>query len=378
MTAAARPRLMYVVTEDWYFVSHRFALARAAVEAGYDVSVVTRVRDHGDRIRSIGVRVIPLEFRRGGLNPFIESATVTRLVGIYRRERPQLVHHVALKPALYGSLAARLAGVPRVLNAVAGMGWVFMSRAGLAAALRPVLQSALGRLLRGKGVHALVQNPADRERLARMGVAPDHLHVVAGSGIDLDEFAPAPEPAGAPVVLLTARMLREKGIHDLVEATRLLRSRGIALRLVLAGEPDPENRGSIPRDEIDAWVAQGLAEYRGHVTDVPALLAGSHIVCLPSHAGEGLPRSLLEAAAAGRPIVTTDRPGCRDVVRDGENGLLVPDHDPAALASALERLLTDPALRARMGAAGRTRAEREWGEAVTIRQMLDLYAEVLA
>ncbi len=367
---------MYVVTEDWYFVSHRLTLAIAAREAGYDVSVVTRVRDQGALIERAGLRLIPWEQVRGGLNPLRESASLARLVATYRREKPDLVHHVALKPALMGSVAARLAGVPRVINAVAGLGWLYSSGSGLAGAMRPAVRVALAGLFRGRGVFTLVQNPDDRRMFEDLGVAPSRIRMIAGSGIDLALFPPSEEPPGVPTVVLPARMLYDKGVGELVEATRMLRERGVALRVVLAGAPDPQNRASIPEARLAAWVREGLVEHPGHVTDIPALLAASHIVCLPSYR-EGLPKALLEAAAAGRPIVTTDVPGCREVVRDGDNGLLVPARDAAALANALGRLIGDRSLRLAMGRRGRARAEAEWAAPAVIRQVLALYEDAL-
>lgn len=370
-------RLMFVVTEDWYFVSHRLALAAAAREAGYEVSVVTRVRDHGATIEAAGIRVISWEQDRGGLNPLREAVSVRRLAGVYRREKPDLVHHVALKPALIGGLAARIAGVPRVINAVAGMGWLYSSGAGLAGTLRPLVRFAMRRLLNSTSVFALVQNPDDQRIMAELGVPAGRLCLVPGSGIDLTRFPVTAEPEGVPVVVLPARMLFDKGVRELVDAARLLHARGVRVRIVLAGTPDPQNRASIPPTDIAGWVRDGLVEWPGWVADMPAMLAAAHIVCLPSYR-EGLPKALLEAAAAGRPIITTDVPGCREVVRDGENGLLVPARDATALAAAIERLVCDRPLRLTLGLRGRARAEREWASPVVIAQILALYAKALA
>lgn len=368
---------MYVVTEDWYFVSHRLALAIAAREAGYRVSVVTRVREHRATIEAAGLRVLDWEQVRGGVNPFRELASVWRLARIYRRERPDVVHHVALKPTLLGGIAARLTGVPRVVNAVAGMGWLYSSASGLAGMLRPLVRGALRWIFRPPTVFGLVQNPDDARIFAELGVPQRRLRLVAGSGLDLAQYPHVPEPAGVPMVVLPARLLYDKGVREFVTAVRTLKAQGIVLRAVLAGEPDPQNRASIPDEEIAQWVREGTVEHPGWVEDMPGLLASSHVVCLPSYR-EGLPKALLEAAAAGRAIVTTDVPGCREVVADGKNGLLVPPRDASALAAALARLVADPRLRQEMGRRGRARAEQEWGSDVVLRQMLAFYAEVLA
>jgi glycosyltransferase involved in cell wall biosynthesis len=366
-------KLLFLVTEDWYFVSHRLALAVAAREAGYAVSVATRVRRHGEAIRAAGLRLIPFENSRSGLNPFGELWTLLRVIALSLRERPDVAHHVAMKPVLYGSLAARIAGTPRVVNALAGMGWLFSSGHGLARALKPLVRCALRLALRSGTV--LVQNPDDAACLAGMGVPAERIRRIAGSGVDLRRFSPQPEPGGTPMVLLSARLLWNKGVGEFVDAARLLRQRHIAARFVLAGEPDLANPSAVPRERINAWVSEGVVEYPGWVEDMPRLIAASAVVCLPSYYGEGIPKALTEAAACGRAIVTTDTPGCREAVHAGDNGLLVPPRDVPALADALARLLSDPALRREMGARGRARAEREFGADDVISQTLALYGE---
>ncbi len=367
-----RRKLLFFVTEDYYFVSHRLALGIAARAAGYDVAVVTRVRECGDIIKRSGLRLIPLENARSSLNPLRDLRMLGRLAGIYRRERPDIVHHVAMKPVLYGSLAAWLAGRPHVVNALTGMGWLFTSGNGLAPLLKPGVRQAL-RLAVRRGT-ALVQNPDDEALLRRLGV-PDHrIRCVAGAGVDVAKFRPGPAPAGVPVVVLPARLLWDKGVGEFVEAARLLRNRGVTARFLLAGEPDPMNPASISPKDVAGCVREGIVEHLGWVADMPALLALSHIVCLPSYR-EGLPKSLIEAAAAGKPIVTTDVPGCRAVVQHEDNGLLVPRADARALADALERLILDPALRDQMGARGRIRAEQEFAQEVVIQETLALYRD---
>lgn len=376
--SAPRPRkLLIFVTEDWYFVSHRLALAVAAQAAGYEVAVVTRVRDHGALIRRAGLRLIPFENVRSSLNPLKEFLTLARLILLYRRERPDLVHHVAMKPVLYGSVAARFAGKPPAINALAGMGWLFTSGTGLARWLKPAVRRALARVLR-TGV-TLVQNPDDALLVAQLGVPESRVRRVAGSGVDLQQFRPQELPAeniGPPIVILPARLLWDKGVGEFVAAARLLRRKGIVARFLLAGEPDPLNPASISAEQVSRWTEEGVVEAPGWITDMPALLASCHVVCLPSYR-EGLPKSLIEAAAAGKPIVTTDVPGCREIVRNGDNGLLVPPRNPEALADALARLIENPELRRQMGARGRIRAEQEFGLDMVIRQTLALYYEAL-
>lgn len=368
-------KLLFFVTEDYYFVSHRLGLALAAQADGYDVSVVTRVRQHGDVIRNAGLRLIPFEIARSSLNPFSEVMTVRRLVSLYRRERPDLVHHVAMKPILYGSIAARLAGRPAIVNAVAGMGWLFTSRTGWARWLSGPVRNILARALRA-GI-SLVQNPDDVRLLVEMGVPQTHIRRIAGSGLDVRAFQDGSPPEGSPLVVLPARLLWDKGVGEFVAAARLLRQRGSTARFLLAGEPDPLNPASIPSTQVAEWVREGVVEHAGWVADMPSLLARCHVVCLPSYR-EGLPKALLEAAAAGRPIVTTDVPGCREVVTHGENGLLVPPRDVPALADALQRMIEDADLRTRLGASGRARAEQQFALDTIVRQTLAIYREALA
>lgn len=366
-------RLVYFVTEDWYFCSHRLPLAVAARDAGYDVTVVTRVREHGETIRAAGLHLVPFEIARSGMNPLRELATLWRLVALYRRLHPDVVHHVAMKPVLYGSIAARLTGVRGVVNALAGMGWLFTSASGGARLIKRGVRLAMGRLL-SRGV-TLVQNPDDAELLVRLGVPRGNIRRIAGSGVDLARFHYGGEPESVPVIVLPARLLWDKGVGEFVEAARILKLRGANARFVLVGDPDPANPASVSAAQVADWVRDGAVEHMGWVSDMPAVFANAHIVCLPSYR-EGLPKALIEAAAAGRPIVTTDVPGCREVVDDGVHGICIAPRNADALAAALAKLIADPALRTRMGVAARKRAEMEFGLEGVVAQTLALYKEL--
>ncbi len=223
----------------------------------------------------------------------------------------------------------------------------------------------------------ILQNPDDLERLAAAGAARQRLVLIAGSGVDLQRITPQPEPDGPVAVLLASRMIWKKGVAILVEAARRLRAEGVAARFLLAGDSDPGNPAAIPPAQLADWAREGVVEWLGFEDDMPALLAGSHIVCLPSSYGEGVPKSLIEGAAAGRPLVTTDTPGCRSIARDGENGILVPPENPDALAAALRRLIEDPALRRQMGARGRAIAEAAFGLDRVNAETLALYRDLL-
>lgn len=376
-TTRRRPKLLFLVTEDWYFCSHRLALGRAAVKAGYEVIVATRVTDHGDVIGDEGIRVIPLPWRRRSTNVWNELRALVALLRVYRRERPDLVHHVALKPVLYGSLVARLTGARRVINAVAGFGYSFVSTEKRAALARRVLRSSFKRLSNRRGTRILVQNPDDERTLRETGtVRADRLVVIPGSGVDVERFTAAGEPGGAVRVALVSRMLWSKGVGEFVEAARILKEKGVEFSADLVGDPDAENPQSIPVATLRRWHEEGTVVWWGHCDDVPSVWARSHVAVLPSYR-EGLPKTLLEAAACGKPIVATDVPGCREVVADAGNGVLVPVKDATALAAALERLVTDAELRREMGAVGRAIVEERYAEGVVIERVLSLYRTMM-
>ena len=374
---ADRPKILFLVTEDWYFRSHRLGLARAARDAGAEVAVATRVRDHGAAITQEGFRLLPLRLRRGGRNPLAELPALAEILRLYRRERPDLVHHVAMKPVLYGALAAALTGVPVVVNALTGLGALFIGGSATARLLGPVVRAALRPLLDRADSHLILQNDDDRALLERHGlIRHERVHLIRGSGVDVGRFRPAPEPGGPPVAALVARMLWDKGVGEFVAAARLLKRRGVPVRLVLVGPTDPENPAAIPEAVLRAWQEEGAVEWRGAVADIAGLWREAHIAVLPSYR-EGLPKALLEAAACGRPLIAADVPGCREIVRPGATGVLVPPRDAGALADAIERLAGDTALRAHLGRQAQALAEAEFAEDIVVRRTLDLYRALL-
>jgi glycosyltransferase involved in cell wall biosynthesis len=375
----ARPKILFVVAEDWYFWSHRRPIASAALQNGYDVFVATRVGDCGERIIEAGFRLIPLHLNRSSYSLFKEFRTVSELRSIYRREKPDIVHHIALKPILYGSMAALGDGRMQVINAFAGLGYLVSSPSLKARALKRVLWKAFRFLLNRPNSFLLLQNSEDRDLLVgEVGVRPEKTTIIRGSGVDVNEFQATAEAPGTPIVLLSSRMLWIKGISDFVEAAKLLRARGINARFVLAGDTDPGSPGAIPREKLQEWQNVGPVEWWGHQQSMSRLLQEAALVCLPSHGGEGVPKALIEAAASERAIIATDVPGCRDIVRHGTNGLLVPPKNPAALAEAIAQLLNDAPLRAEMGHRGREIAVNEFSEEKVIQQTLALYRKLLS
>jgi glycosyltransferase involved in cell wall biosynthesis len=381
--AAARRRrkLLFLVTEDWYFWSHRLPVARAARDAGFEVCIATRVRDHGAPIAAEGFRLCPLRWRRRGDGIVRSIRALWEIAALYRRERPDIVHHVALKPVLFGGFAACLAFPraptrPKVIAAVAGFGSGLAAATPFADIARQLMRWALRLAMAGARI--IVQNPEDGAALQQIGIAVRRITLIRGSGVDTSGFPALPDPPALPVqVALVSRMLRSKGIPDAVAAVRRLRAEGLAVELLLVGPTDPDNRDSLTDAELAAFASEPGIAWLGRVDDVPAVWRRAAIAVLPSIYGEGVPKALIEAAACARPIVATDMPGCREIVRHGETGLLVPPGDAAALAAAIAALVGDPQRRAEMGRTGRALAEREFSEESVARQTLALYQALL-
>ncbi len=371
-----RPKLLYVVTEDWYFCSHRMPIAIEAQKQGYEVVVATRVDRHGKYITDEGFKLIPLKMQRRSTNPFNEIAVIIQLIGIYRSEKPDVVHHVAMKPVLYGSLAARLSLVPGVVNALAGLGYVFTSDKITARFLRFIIGSAFRVLLNIRNSRLILQNQDDRAIfILKRFINKDRIKLIRGSGVDTAIFSHKPEPSGIPVVMLASRMLWDKGIKEFVEAARQLKAHGVRARFVLVGDTDTHNPSSIQKEQLTSWHTEGVIEWWGQCDNMPAVLAQSHCVCLPSYR-EGLPKVLLEAASTGRPIVTTNTPGCREIVRNGENGLLVSVRSAEKVADAIQRLIENPELRQKMGARGREIVVSEFAIEKVISETMTVYKEL--
>jgi glycosyltransferase involved in cell wall biosynthesis len=365
------PVLFYLVTEDWYFLSHRLPMAMAARDAGYSVHVATNVNKHGAEIEALGFRLHRLSWQRGSLNPRRLLSIIREIRYLYRKYSPDIVHHVALQPTIIGSVAAWRMPFIRV-NALAGLGYGFSSRSLKARILRPALTFLLRILLRGPRAVVLVQNPDDRMVVLHLGVVADRVSVIPGSGVDVHKFQPQPEPAGAVTVAFVGRLLVDKGIRTLIAAHKLLRESGEIIELIIAGDRDPGNPASVSTAEIEDWKDNDAIQVLGNVSEIEKVWACSHIAVLPSWR-EGLPKSLLEAAACGRPIIATDVPGCREIARQNINALLVPVENPRALAAAIRRLAHDSELRRQLGAAGRQLAEREFSNARIGQEIVALY-----
>lgn len=369
------PVLLFLVTPERYFLSHRLPVAEAARAEGWEVHVATPPGERGEEITRRGLVLHRVPLHRSFASPAQELRSFAAVVRLCRALRPDLVHAASPKAAVIGGMVARMLGIPAVLMK-GGLGSTVTEPGPLYAlagmAVRMGIRAGLG-----PRAALVAHNPQEAADLAGTPRLRSRAFVVDGAGVDCRAFAPAPEPPPPVTVTLPGRMLRGKGVPEFVAAARLLHARGVGARFVLAGGMDTGNPGAVDAGEVDGWVREGVVEWIGHRRDMPAVLAASHVVCLPSH-GEGLPRALAEAAAAGRPIVTTDVPGCREVVRDGVNGLLVPPRDVPALADALERLIGSPEQRAAFGGAGREIALRRFDERVVIPRVLGIYRSLLA
>lgn len=370
-------RLLYIITEDWFFASHFLDRAVAAKSRGFDVAVVTRKRSDTSRIESLGISVFPVEFSRHGLNPFREFVTVRQIRRAIRQFEPDIIHNIALKPVVLGTLAARSCRIRNVVNAPVGMGYIFSSQDRKAKILRPFIRQIFRLFLNPTGSRVIIENHDDFDSLlASHFVRPTDLVLIKGAGVDTKIFASSPEPPEPIVISLVARMLRDKGVTEFVDAARLIATAGVDAEFRLIGDIDLGNPTTLNRSQLEEWSNQGVVIWEGQRNDISTVLSSSHIVCLPSYR-EGLPKSLIEALAAGRPVVTTNVPGCREVVIHEHNGLLVEPRNPRALAEALQRLIADKDLRIRFGAAGRLRAEHEFSTTRINSQTLDVYASLV-
>jgi glycosyltransferase involved in cell wall biosynthesis len=351
MHKASQKTLLYLANEDWAFIQHRLPMARAARAAGFDVHVATNISDHADAIRAEGFTLHPIVLKRGSRSPIGALASVNAIRIIEQRIRPQMLHHSGLQCCVLGGFAALGLAIPQV-NAMTGLGYTFTGKSARARMLRYIISAVLRLLLNRTNSTALVQNPDDQRTLEHVGIDPARIALIPGSGVDTDALPPLPEPDGPITVGFAGRLLTAKGIRALVGAHRILRVRGMDIRLRIAGDPDPANPDSVTLEEAQRWNDEPGITWLGHVNDITSLWRASHIAALPSHR-EGLPKSLLEAAACGRPLLATDAPGCREIAIHEQTGLLVPVEDPEALANAISELAASRDLRLRYGAAAR-------------------------
>ena len=346
-------KLLYVVNIPRFFLSHRLPLAVAARAEGFDVQVAASDSDQesADRIRAAGLPFHPLPLSQHGLNPLRELRTIVALRRLYTRLKPDLLHHVSIKPVIYGGIAAKLSQRRAVIQAMSGLGYLHTSETRRAKLLQALSRPAFKLALSGVGTRMIFQNPDDRQVFVNRGlITESKAIVIRGSGVDENKFKPRPEDLSSPpVVLFAGRLLRQKGLGEFVELARRLQGKA---RFRVVGYEERTSPSNVPALQLQSWHDAGIIEWRGRRDDMAQVYGECNIVCLPSTYGEGVPKVLIEAAACGRACVTTDTPGCREIVRHRENGLLVPPSDIDALVGAVNQLIDNPALRQSFGAKG--------------------------
>lgn len=365
-------KVFYVVNVDWFFLSHRLPLALAMKEAGHDVFILTKDTGKRGAIEAQGLKFINVDFERSGSNPVKELLLIKTLRALYKKHRPDIIHHVTIKPAIYGSIAAKVLKKVRIINAISGLGYNFIEgRDGY-------VQKVVRRLMKfaySKNVNFIFQNPDDLNLYQSLGfLTKDNYKLIKGAGVDQNEY-PYTEPVKKEKleIVITARMLVDKGIRELIKASELLFEKWQGkIKFLLVGDLDPFNLAGMKEEEIQTAVKPGYLEWMGYSSDIKSVLKSSDIVCLPSYR-EGLPKSLIEAMAIGRPIVTTHAPGCKECVDEGVNGFMVPVKATTELAEALEKLISDEQLRLKMGKASRTKMMAEMSLQKVVQETVSFY-----
>jgi glycosyltransferase involved in cell wall biosynthesis len=373
-------KVLFFANTEWYLYNFRLPLAKYLRAHGFEVVMLSPVGPYGALLEAEGFRWIGLDMNRRSLNPARELALIKRISAVYAAEKPAIVHHFTIKCVVYGSLIARWHGVRNRVNAVTGMGYVFSDDGYKARLLRPLVRNLIKAALGGEGSRLILQNKDDLAAFIAADLAThQHTHLIRGSGVDVSRFRPRELDHTRRVmrVLLASRLLWEKGIEEYVEAANLIKAQKLPIEFLLAGSPDPGNPGSVAPAQLVKWQEAGAVHYLGHVSDMPQLLADIDVAVLPSYR-EGVPRSLLEAAACGIPIITTDVPGCREVVRHGVNGFLIPPRNAAALAASVKRLYEEPADRVRMGRAGRETVLSDFDQRIVFEQTYAVYQDLLS
>jgi glycosyltransferase involved in cell wall biosynthesis len=370
-------RVLFVISEDWAFISHRLHLADAAIKAGYDVGLLTRVTKYRDMLEARGIKLFHWDLNRSSINVFSEMFTVWQAARLFRLWKPDLIHTVAQKPIIYAGIASKFAyHCPRV-SAMGGIGFIFSSNSIKARLLRPIISHLLALAINGQKTRFVLQNDDDILLLTQLGIAESKtVRRIRGSGVEVDDFIPSPIPKGQPMIILPARLLWDKGIAEFVNVAERIKAKNIDARFVLVGDPDPKNSNSIPETQIQEWVSSGAVERWGRRDDMPEIYPQTSIVCLPSYR-EGLPKALLEGASCARPIVAFDVPGSREIVKNGINGYLIPFKDEDALESKLIKLINNPKLCSTMGKAGRTIVVKHFSQKIIANKTFAVWDEIV-
>jgi glycosyltransferase involved in cell wall biosynthesis len=368
-------KIILLANTDWYLYNYRLSLARELQSQGHDIILISPNGNYVPKLEKAGFCWKEFSLSRHGMNPFTELITIYRLKKLFSQEKPNLIHNFTIKCVLYGSLAAHIAGIKNIINSITGRGILFSSRNLLAILIRPFIKLIYRISL--KHTKVIFQNQTDLDYFVKKHlVSLPQCYLIPGSGVDLDIFNPAPFPKGEPLIILPARMLWAKGISEFIEASKIVKEAGFKARFALIGEPDPGNPNSIPLQKLEEWKKEGIIEWWGWQDDMVQVYQSSSIVCLLSSYGEGLAKSLIEAAACGRPLVASDIPGCREVVLHGKNGYLVPVRDPTTLAFYIEKLLNDQDLALRMGKYSRIIAVKQFSAKIIVKDTINAYNSI--
>ena len=373
-----KKKLLFIVNVDWFFLSHRLPISVEAIKQGYEVHIATTITDKLGLLESNGLIVHSLKLHRSKVDLASFFSEFKEIFSVISSVSPDIVHLVTIKPILFGGIAARLVGVPAVVSAVSGLGFVFVSK-GLNALFRRKVISLLYRSAFGhKNQRIIFQNVDDQSQLTKLAqISPSKTILIHGSGVDLSLYSMKSTPMGRPIILFASRLLKDKGVNEFIEAAKIMNKQGTSARFVLVGEPDELNPATINKDELDLWEQQDIVELWGYRNDMNEVLSSATFIVLPSYYGEGLPKVLIEAAACGRAVITTDHPGCRDAIKDGVTGLLVPVRNVEKLVTAISLLLSDLDLCEEMGRAGRARAEKIFDVGQVTSKHLQIYKKLL-
>ena len=368
-------KILFFANTGWYLYNFRLPLLKALKQRGDELVLISPPDQYINKLQSAGFRWLPLPFARGGINPFRDAVALVQLIALYSRERPDLVHHFTVKCVIYGTFAARILGIKGIVNAITGLGSVFSDGSVVRRWVQELVRILYKLALPGTVV--IFQNEDDKGLFIKRGIVdPGHTRVIRGSGVDLNQFTPKQESDSVPLIILPARLLWNKGVGEFVQAARLLKPETSA-RFALVGELGEDNPAGIGGEQVESWIGENIIEWWGWIEDMASVYKQAHIVCLPSYR-EGIPRTLIEAAASGRAIVTTDVPGCREVVRHEINGLLVPAKDFRALADSLAYLIANPQVRKKMGLAGRMIVQEHFSTDRIVRETVEIYQDLVS
>ena len=372
-------RILFIISEDWYFYSHRLYLAKIAIKLGYQVALLSHFTHHRSQIVAEGIETIDWPLNRSSKKVFQEIKAIKRIVSSLRQFQPTIIHAVAMKPVIYSAIACAISGLNKRIFALAGLGFVFTSKKRSAKVFRSLMEFAFKLLFKGNNTRLILQNTEDQSTLLSANVIDkNHIRLIRGAGVDTSLFNLKPMPKDMPIISLPSRMIWAKGIQDFIDCAKVINKEEKIARFVLVGNPDDQNPDAIPLEQLKSWHSMGIIEWWGHQSDMPKVFHQSTIVCLPTSYGEGLPKSLLEAASCGRPIVAYDVPGCREIVKDGYNGYLVQPKSIDGLVEAIILLINNYKLCVQMGKNGRKLVEKHFTQEKIARETIAVWEEVLA